>query len=201
MNTRNLIIIAAIFGAVAIFAVTVPIIDVQVQESYTESVPYNVQVPYTANERQTQSLGSVTAEPLIAGYYKYWYPNIDRGRDIAFTFSTTDTVDALILILSQYNNFKDGKSYDYERKIGDATSGTITYYTPNSGTYYFIIHNIHSGTFGFGAKDIVINRATITATWMEEVTRYRTEVEYRLETKYRTVTKKITIIEKITGDY
>jgi len=200
-STRNVVLIVAIFGVVALFVVGVPIVEVQVQEEYQESVPYDVQVPYTATEQRTQTLGSTYSDPLEAGHYTYWSPNLERGVDVSFSFSATDTVDAMILTLSHYNNFKDGESYEYERKAEEETSGTLEYYTPNSGTYYFIIHNIHSGFLGFGEKDIVINSATITATWDEEVTRYRTETEYRLETKYRTVTKKVTIIESIMGDH
>ena len=168
----------AILGVVGLFVVGVPITEVQVE------------VAYTTTEPQERTLAMITsATGLEAGYFKYWSPDVDAETNLEFLVDTSDTVDVLILTLSQFNNFKDGKSYDYERKSSETKSATLSYYTSMSGTYYFVIQNIHTGFFGFGEKDIVINGVILSATSDIEVT------------KYRTVTKKVTIMQKITGDY
>ena len=178
MESKNMLAFVAILGVVGLFVVGVPITEVQVE------------VAYTTTEAQTRSLGSVySATGLEAGYYKYWGPDVDAETNIQFVVSASETVDVLILTLSQFNNFKDGESYDYERKASETKSATLSYYTSVSGTYYFVIQNIHTGFFGFGEKDIVINSVSLNATQDFEVTRYRT------------VTKKVTIMQKITGAY
>lgn len=178
VENKNMLVFVAILGVIGLFVIGVPITEVQLN------------VTYTTTEAQTRTLMSFTsATGLEAGYSRYWSPDVDAETNIQFVVSASDTVDVMILTLSQYNNFKDGESYDYERKASETKSATLSYYTSMSGTYYFVIQNIHTGFFGFGEKDIVINSVSLTATSDIEVTKYRTE------------TKKVTIMEKITGNY
>lgn len=178
MNSKSMIVFVAILGVVGLFVIGVPITEVQVE------------VAYQTTEAQTRTLLNVTsATGLQAGYYKYWNPDVDAETNIHFVVSASDTVDVMILTLSQFNNFKDGESYDYERKASETKSATLSYYTSMPGTYYFVTQNIHTGFLGYGEKDIVINSVSLIATSDIEVT------------KYRTVTKKVTIMQKITGDY
>jgi hypothetical protein len=200
MSNRNRVLILTVIGAFVIFVAGVPIVEVQVQEEYTESVPYDVQVAYTATEPQTEILGSITSPTLLqAGYYSSWDGTIEADTNVRFTVTADDTLTVMILTFDQFCDFIDGDSYDYERKVEDTKTASLNYIT-SSETYYFVIENRHSRPGVFG-DIVIISDMSITATSTEEVTRYRTETEYRVETKYRTVTKKVTIIAMITGSY
>mgnify|MGYP000681116698 CR=1 FL=1 len=245
-----MIVIVAILGAVGLFIVGVPITEMQVQETYsesvpyeveeaysesvpyeieeeyTESVPYDVQVPYTETESQKRDLMNIDSASLEAGYHAYWSHELDTGASIIFGCAASDTVDVIIFTFAQYNYYKDTGDTSNNESIEEESTDSILYYdTPTSGTYYFVIRNIHNGFFGVDEKNIVIDRAFIEATSDVEVTKYKIEEEYRVETKNRTITeyrlepkyrtiteyrletktrwitKKLTIIEKITGDY
>ena len=246
-----MIVFVAILGAVGLFVVGVPITEVQVQEAYSESVPYEVeeaysesvpyeveeeytesvphevQVPYTEIESQTRDLMNIdSARSLDAGYHARWSHELDAGTTIKFGSATSAPVDVIIFTLTQYNNAIDtGDNSNYEMKTVETTDTILNYYTPASGTYYFVINNNYYDDVEFGENYLLINRAFIKATSDVEVPKYRTEQEYRVETKNRTiteyrlepktrtiteyrletktrwVTKKLTIIEKIMGDY
>jgi hypothetical protein len=66
----------------------------------------------------------------------------------------SDTVNAYIFTSAQYNDFQEEGVYTqlYEKKVDEVTSGTLGYYIPAKGTYYFILVNIHSGFLGFSAR-------------------------------------------------
>jgi len=201
-STRNVGIVVGFLVILVIVIVGVPLIDVDVKESYIDSEPYEVQIPYTVTETMEETIGASGIRTLEAGHYLYWDSDLNRGVDVAFSFSASDTVNSYIFTHTQYNMFQGEGYVDYyEKRLTEVESGMIGYYIPAAGTYYFVVHNMHSGFWGFGAKDIILNSCSIEASWEEEVTHYRTETQYRTVTKYRTITIKVTILKWLTGDY
>jgi hypothetical protein len=198
-NSRRFIFIIMVFGAIGIFVVGIPVIEVHTVEPYTISEPYEVRVPYKVIEAQEDIIGSVNAWVLESGRILYWSKYLTQGTDVSLEFSATNAITAYILTPNQYNEFT-GYTQNFEKRLQAVDFGSIEYFVPSSGDYYFVVYNINDGDF-HESKDIVINHCSVVASWDEEVTHYRNETEYRIYTRYRAVKKKITIIEKVMGDY
>ncbi len=199
-NTNTLIAVITILGAVSLFAGLVPIIEVQIQVPYQESVPYDIEVEYI-NYELRQETWSYQEAPLPSGKIRWIGHELIIGDTVEFSIKTETTggprpyiVDVFIMKRSQFTDYLEGNYLGSENQMRDVSEGTLTHYIVELDTYYFVMYN--GGDF-----DVKITRCEIVRHWEEAVITTRIEQEYRIETKYQKVTKKVTIFENLIGDY
>jgi hypothetical protein len=200
--------IAAVFGIIILF---VPIIPVSYQEAYTEMqtrqesyvVAETRQEPYTTIETQTEELLTIIDTTIQGGNWVAKSVYIPRDRSVELRMSASDTLRTYVTSQSAY----EANNNQYTNPVSEQSSVRYGFTAPISDTYYIAFYNMHDGFFGIGAKNVGLYSGTVTATWDESVTHYRTldvpVTKYRdvqeEVTKYRDATKNITPLDMIMG--
>jgi hypothetical protein len=223
----------AVGGGIAAVAVLVtlfvPLIPVSYQQEYKEmetrqesyvdierrSEQYTDierrQQPYQTIETRNEELLSFSDTTIEGGESVVQSVYIPRDRSIELRMSASDTLRTYVTSRSDYQ----ANDNQYSSPIAEQSNVRYGFTAPISDTYYIAFYNQHDGFFGLGAKNVGLYSATLTATWDESVTKYRTEnvpvTKYRdvdvpvtkykdvqVEvTKYREATKNITVIEMV----
>ncbi|MGH9879006.1 MAG: hypothetical protein ACRD5H_15355 [Nitrososphaerales archaeon] len=205
----------AVGGGIAFVVVVVmmfaPIVPVSYQEAYTEIqtrqesyvVVEKRQEPYTTIETRTENLLTITDTTIPGGEWAGQSVYIPRDRSIELRVSASDTLRTYVMSQSDY----EANNNQYSNPISEQSSVRYGFTAPISDTYYFTFYNHHDGFFGLGAKNVGLYSSTVTATWDESVTKYRTVdvpvTKYRdvqeTVTKYRDATKNITPLDLLMG--
>ncbi len=185
INRQN----AALLGVVIIGVVfTLPVFPV------TYHIPYREEVPIQELIVNTNVVVNSTGIPLEGGAHKFWHVQIDDYKVVDFSLESSETVDAAIMSLEEYEAFQDTLSVDQCIKIElDADSIDMEYQIPVTETYFFVVYNHHDGSQGTEDMYTIIDSVTITESWEEEV------VNYVIEEGIRDETATVTLWQIITG--
>ena len=160
-------------------------------EKYTENVPVEVEVPVQYQEiaNRQNNLFDVASFTLEPNRHLYRTAQLPSGRDVQFSFSTSESVNVYVFSSGQYANYQQGRTNTPIVLRKDVTRDTVGLRTSASDTYYFVIENPSGGFFGLGAKNVGIYSANAISMWQEIVTNTRMEkkVELKPVEKERTV--------------
>jgi hypothetical protein len=197
---------------VAIIVMFAPIIPVSYQQEYKEMqtrqesyvVAETRQEPYTTIETRSDDLLTITDTTIQGGNWVAKSVYIPRDRSVELRMSASDTLRTYVMSQSDY----EANGNQYSNPISEQSSVRYGFTAPISDSYFFAFYNMHDGFFGIGAKNVGLYSASVTATWDESVTKYRTVdvpvTKYRdvqeEVTKYRDATKNVTPIDFVMGN-
>lgn len=196
---KTVIVLVLLGVCIVGFAVAVPVFPYTFEETYEvdvyyeEQEAYEVSIPvYTSNDI-VKSLMSESPPPLEGGYYYRWGFPILIWREVEFKVSASDTVKLIILTDSQLDNYEDtGIADPNEAESIEMSSGSLIYWTDYfSATYWFFIENDHD-------ENVEIYDTSITTTYRDQETTYKTVIEYRTIPKFRRETHTRIVTEKVT---
>ena len=202
MKNREIILILAIIGTLGIIAVTLPLIEVYVDEVYLEikEIEFENEVhdKYPVTVEKDWNCTAISYELLDDGYYIYWIVPIAQNRDVDFHIYTKDNSGRIVFSEDEFVKYQKGEAFEKIVEKDEATKGTLSFVCNSSAEYVFVC--IFSSELE-SKDELSIKASWLFSTLEEEITNYRTEIEYLVEIRIRSVPKKVTIAQKLFGNY
>ncbi len=200
-------VVAIIVAAGVGFSAAAPVVPstytTQVPFSQTTVVPQTNVIPVTQTVTHNDNLWSVGSTTLQPNYYVDGSASLPAGRDVAMTWSASDTVDAFIFSSDQFALYQSNGQGTALVQQTNTAMGTISFRTSAGNTYYFVLHNPHNGFFGIGSKNVGVFSGAATDTWQEVVTSYSTTTTFVTSTivQLRTATNQcsLTLLSFLLG--
>ncbi|TFH46769.1 MAG: hypothetical protein E4G94_01680 [ANME-2 cluster archaeon] len=202
MKNSEIIIILTIIGTVGIIALTLPLIEVYVNEYYLEikeiELENEVHVNYPVTIENDWNCTAIFYELSGDVYYIYWIVPIAENRDVDFHIYSNDNSERMILSDDEFVKFQKGEACETIVDKDETTIGTLSFICNSSGEYVFVcIPNSDLESM----DKYLIKASWLFSTREEEITSYRTEIEYKVEIKVRSIPKKVSITQNLFGDY
>ena len=202
MKNREIILILAIIGTLGIIAVTLPLIEVYVDEVYLEikEIEFENEVhdEYPVTVEKDWNITAISYELSDDGYYFYWIVPIAQNRDVDFHIYTKDNSGRIVFSEDEFVKYQKGEACEKIIEKDEATKGTLSFVCNSSMEYVFVcVLNLDLE---------FIDEYSLRASWLfstreEEITSYRTEIEYIVENKSRSIPKRVSIAQKLFGNY
>ncbi len=160
----------------------------------TYYIPYMEEVPTLKTIVQRSVVVNSSDILLEGGAHKFWHIQIEDDKVVDFSLVSSETVNAAIMSLDEYEAFQGTNSMDpsIESRL-DADSIELEYEIPVTETYFFVIYNHHNGSQGTEDKGTIIDSVMITESWEEEVT------EMVMEQRVREETASVSLWQILTG--